>query len=246
MKSKRTSRGAIRLLWAIVPVIGLIAATDPAGSAPRKQMLFGSEEHRARSIHLFPKWTGILRRYNAQRTRPRGTCRAGAAECRVVEWRSALDGLRGRSRRDQLRAVNRLVNRVRYAADDANYRVADYWAAPGEFFAKGGDCEDYAIAKYLSLKALGFPPGAMRILVLHDERRRTPHAVLIVSSGGVSYVLDNTTDEIVDASRIHHFRPIYSINEAFWWLHRRPAKDRDYSAIITAVSRQNKIRTTDR
>ena len=239
MKSKRSSRGASRFLWAIVPVIGLMALTEPAGSAPRRQTLFGSEEQRARSIHLFPKWTNILRRHNARRTRPRGACRAGAAECRLGEWRKALDGLRGRDRQDQLRAVNRLINRVPYAADDANYGVADHWAAPDEFFAKGGDCEDYAIAKYLSLKAVGIPPGAMRILVLYDERRRAPHAVLIVSLNGVSYVLDNTTDEIVDARRIHHFRPIYSINEAFWWVHRRPAKVRDYSAINTTVSRKH-------
>ena len=55
----------------------------------------------------------------------------------------------------QIKAVNNFMNKSRYIQDNKNWGKKDYWASPGEFLAKFGDCEDFSIAKYMALKYLG-------------------------------------------------------------------------------------------
>ncbi len=57
---------------------------------------------------------------------------------------------------DQIQAVNQFLNQWQYKTDEQNYGQRDYWAAPLEFLRRSGDCEDYAIVKYVSLRQLGF------------------------------------------------------------------------------------------
>ena len=113
------------------------------------------------------------------------------------------------------------MNRSPYIIDPINYGVPDYWATPVQFFVKDGDCEDYAITKYLSLRSLGWPAEKMRIVVLQDMNLNIAHAVLVVQLNGKGYVLDNQISQLVTDDQILHYRPIYSINENAWWLHRR-------------------------
>ncbi len=120
----------------------------------------------------------------------------------------------------QLKRVNGFMNRHRYIIDPINWGVKDYWATPGQFFRKHGDCEDYAIAKYLSLKMLGWDTGKMRIVVLRDLNLKIAHAVLLVRLNDSYMLLDNQIAIVVDSKRIRHYRPIYSVNEKSWWRHR--------------------------
>jgi len=60
----------------------------------------------------------------------------------------------------------------------------------------------------------------LRILVLQDLNLRLAHAVLIVYHKGRALLLDNQIKHVVDTRKVHHYKPIYSINEQFWWLHR--------------------------
>lgn len=93
----------------------------------------------------------------------------------------------------QLGNVNRYFNNVNYRSE-----TGDVWLAPAEFVAHGGDCEDYAIAKYLTLKALGVADDDMRIGVYGDPLKVSAHAVLIVRHSGREWVLD-----YLRGSRIH-------------------------------------------
>jgi hypothetical protein len=120
----------------------------------------------------------------------------------------------------QLEAVNAYVNRVPYQSDESRYGVVDYWATPREFFGKSGDCEDYAIAKYLSLRKLGWSADELRIVVLKDERRNELHAVLVAYHGGTAYLLDNLLPGVREHASVSNYRPIFSINEAGWHYHR--------------------------
>ncbi len=138
-----------------------------------------------------------------------------------------LAGLRGSAPLEQLAAVQAYVNRVRWVDDRRNYGEADYWATPDEFFVRGGDCEDYAFAKYEALKQLGFQPEQMRILVLTDLKLGEPHAVLLVLVDGRIWSLDNNLRNIFPADAIRHYDPIYSINETGWWMHRGTMRDVD-------------------
>ncbi len=97
--------------------------------------------------------------------------------------------------------------------------MKDYWSAPAEFFANGGDCEDYVISKYLSLRWLGFRADDVRLVVLIDQNRRLAHAVLVVKLDGRTLVLDNLNDRVRSWSELPHYRPLYSLNEQAVWLH---------------------------
>jgi predicted transglutaminase-like cysteine proteinase len=92
-------------------------------------------------------------------------------------------------RRKKIEAVNDYMNKVAFVPDSKNYGEKDHWATPMEFLARGGDCEDYAVAKYVSLRALGIPKDKMRIAIVNDEVMRMPHAVLIVYDRGQAMVL---------------------------------------------------------
>lgn len=169
----------------------------------------------------FPQWTAVMARDWARESQSDEICSARLGQpCRLNHWRHFLDSLRGESPVVQLQRVNRFINQIRYQADDVTWGQIDYWAAPGEFFATGGDCEDFAIAKFYSMKKLGFPADAMRIVVLHDTQRSLMHAVLVVTWEGRDWVLDNLSDSIVSWADRHHYEPIYSINEARYNLHQ--------------------------
>ena len=75
------------------------------------------------------------------------------------------------------------MNKVRYVRDPTNWNVKDYWETPWEFFEKQGDCEDYAINKYMTFRRLGYPPADMRIVVVRDLYSNVSHALLLVRQG---------------------------------------------------------------
>ncbi|MDH3597541.1 MAG: transglutaminase-like cysteine peptidase, partial [Rhodospirillales bacterium] len=113
----------------------------------------------------------------------------------------------------QLTEVNRAVNRVRYRDDLDNWGRPDYWAAPREFLARGGDCEDFATAKYLALRALGYGAEDLRLLILFDARRARAHAVLAVVLHRRVLVLDNLRGAILPLGNLPHYRVRCSLNE---------------------------------
>lgn len=195
-----------------------IAAVGTAASPPS---LFGSREVRSDKLFLFPKWRGALSRHFNEAALSEASCAETAFNrCHLRQWKEFLSGLSGIDKLSQVKAVNHFFNRHRYIIDPKNYGVPDYWASPFQFMTRDGDCEDYAITKYFSLRSLGFPADSMRILVLQDLNLNTAHAILVVYMGDRALVLDNQVATVVDADSIFHYRPIYSINEQHWWLHR--------------------------
>ena len=83
----------------------------------------------------------------------------------------------------KLNAVNRWVNKLKYDSDMHIYGVGDYWATLYEFVGKDrGDCEDYTIAKYYILKALGVDPHKMKFTyVVYRDRRGHLLAHMVLS-----------------------------------------------------------------
>ncbi len=204
-----------------------IAAAPPAAAAitlsaaPVYPPLFGSREIRGSSFAPFPKWTGLIERQVNESALYEGPCSAlRFNRCHLQEWRALLTSLQGKDRRTQADTVNRFINRAPYIIDPVNYRVSDYWATPLQFLNKDGDCEDYAIAKFISLRELGFTNDQLRIVILDDLNLGVAHAILVVYLEGEVLVLDNQQAKVVPAAKVRHYRPIYSINEEHWWLHR--------------------------
>ena len=201
-------------------LLGMIGVGASSQADAARPGLFGYRERESRAIKPFLKWTGTLDRYFAERKLEDAPCESGLFNrCHLRDWKSFLREISSWDTMTQIEEINAYMNRAPYILDPINYGVPDYWATPKQFFVKDGDCEDYAIAKYLSLRALGFPVRSMRIVVLQDENLRLAHAVLAVYYRGEIYILDNQIRRVVTHRRIRHYRPIYSINEEAWWLH---------------------------
>jgi predicted transglutaminase-like cysteine proteinase len=130
----------------------------------------------------------------------------------------------GRSRLDQLETVNRFLNDWRYKDDSKNYGRRDYWASPLEFFLRSGDCEDYAIVKYVTLRELGFAAEQLRLVVVQDVVRDLAHAVLAVYLGEQIYIMDNLNRAILPQEQVSQYVPYYSINENTRWAHVKPVE----------------------
>ncbi|MDA1100291.1 MAG: transglutaminase-like cysteine peptidase [Proteobacteria bacterium] len=207
------------LITALVPVLALTSGRPAtAGSLPA---LFDTAETRVDNHRPFPKWTGMLERYFADAGAKPGICTSRLYNrCHAKRWAELIDQLKGRDLASQLDAVNTYMNQARYTVDSINWGVRDYWATPGQFLAKYGDCEDYAIAKFLTLKRLGVDARNMRIVILQDLNLRIPHAVLAVYTESGIAILDNQIKHTVQAKAISHYQPIISLNEDSWWLHR--------------------------
>ena len=205
----------------------LVASGTPRriGRRDATRGIFGFDEVRLGKSEVFRKWSTALQRHSTNRVSNTLLCAKGILSlCRSEDMVSDFDSglLNVRQSSQHLPAVNQLVNRVSYVEDWANYRERDYWAAPGEFFGNGGDCEDYAIAKYLLLRELGVDPDSMRIVVVMDQFRDTAHAVLAIYAGNDIFILDNLSRVIEPHDLVDQYVPVYSLNENHAWLHTRP------------------------
>ena len=121
----------------------------------------------------------------------------------------------------RLEAVNLYVNRrVHFVDDSKQYGVADYWASAAQTLARGrGDCEDYAIAKLALLRRAGFAEHDLYLVIAHDLVRRQDHAVAVARVDGKLWLLDSGTDELLDASQAHDYRPVFSFSGSHSWTH---------------------------
>jgi predicted transglutaminase-like cysteine proteinase len=120
-----------------------------------------------------------------------------------------------------LQLVNSWVNQaIAFTADRELFERADYWAgAATTLKLRRGDCEDIALTKLQLLAAAGIPRQDMVLTIARDLVRNADHAVLIVRHDGRYYMLDNASDEILDASLGHDYRPILSFGSDQTWLH---------------------------
>jgi predicted transglutaminase-like cysteine proteinase len=97
----------------------------------------------------------------------------------------------------KLEKINNYINRIVPKYDEIGINT-DYWATRLEFLVSGGgDCEDYAIAKYQSLLDLGFDAHKMGLCVAKDRYSGTMHMVLGVKEGGLVQILDNLSFRIL-------------------------------------------------
>ncbi|MCE9507509.1 MAG: transglutaminase-like cysteine peptidase [Alphaproteobacteria bacterium] len=192
-----------------------VSATVRSGDrAIRYPELFGTQEFKSNDIAAFKKWTAELHRFEKQMKT------AAASSPGAVQWRALLRQMQGKPAREQIEGVNAFFNRIDYIEDIRNYGKTDYWATPVEFLTRGGDCEDFAIAKYAALRALGFSPQQLRVAIVMDEIRNIPHAILVVYSDAGDFVLDNQDKQVEAIAAVSRYKPIFSINSDSWWLHK--------------------------
>ena len=209
-------------VFALIFGCASLAHVDAEAAVKEKYpKLFGSTERRFRSMKPFKKWTGMLKRNEKERPIDGRPCDpAFHDECELSQWTDFLDSIRDEDAFEKITAINSYHNQAKYLTDQLNWKQKDYWETVAEFFARNGDCEDFSIAKYMSLRAVGFKASEVRILVVQDLNLKVGHAILVVYLDGKAYILDNQVNEVMEVSRIRHYRVQYSINEKYWWRHR--------------------------
>ncbi len=188
-----------------------------ASGAPEN--LFGYRQSEQNDIGSFPQWVDALERHLLDDLAEGDCTSTKFNSCHLRNWLGFLDRIRAMPKSEQVARVNRYANEKEYILDLQNYGLEDYWAIPRQFLYNGGDCEDYAITKFFSLRWLGFSVEQMRIVVLQDTNLRVPHAVLAVQSADDILILDNQVGEVLSHRRIVHYAPVYSINSDQWWIH---------------------------
>ena len=143
------------------------------------------------------------------------------ATVRLIAWENLMQEEKGKPEPEKLDRVNSFFNKLPYAEDMEIWGVKDYWATPIEFLCKGrGDCEDYAIAKYFTLKALGVSETKLKITYVKAIKLNQSHMVLAYYSkpGDEPLILDNLIDSIKPASQRDDLSPIFSFNGSGLWM----------------------------
>jgi predicted transglutaminase-like cysteine proteinase len=143
-------------------------------------------------------------------------CREDAESCPsyAAQFLRLIDAVKSKSGRARLEEANRAVNAaIRYVSDYAQHGEADRWSAPLATFATAkGDCEDYAIAKYVALREAGFPREQLRLVLVRDRAVRQDHAVLAAQLDDRWLILDNRRSELMADSDASSFTPLFAIN----------------------------------
>ncbi len=143
---------------------------------------------------------------------------------RLEQWRSMLTQQRDNDEQQQLLAVNDFFNHsVEFRNDIAIWGVSDYWATPLETLGKQqADCEDFSIAKYLSLLELGIDPQKLKITYVKADlgNKTQAHMVLAYypSPRAEPLILDNIGQRILPASRRPDLTPFFSFNSHGLWV----------------------------
>lgn len=177
---------------------------------------FGLVSERAPNGELWTKWRKVEAAIRDEMhivTR----CRASPEDCEslaALQFIAIVDAARFHAGRARLGEVNRAINlAVRYSDDVVQHGVDDHWASPLATLASGqGDCEDYAIAKFVALREAGVADEDLRIVIVRDNTLDEHHAVLAVHFDGRWIVLDNRRLALLEDNEFTHFIPLFAID----------------------------------
>jgi predicted transglutaminase-like cysteine proteinase len=167
---------------------------------------------------LVAKWQAVAHKLDDERVQlalcdgDRENCASGAA----LQLLSIVDSGRQREGRARLGEINRAINlAIRPMTDLAQFGQEDVWSSPLATFYRGaGDCEDYAIAKFVALRMAGIALEDLRIVVLADTLRGEGHAAAAVRLDGRWLILDNRRMAMVEDMAFRNYRPLFVIDQS--------------------------------
>ena len=166
---------------------------------------------------LREKWLGVERKLDDERVQlalcdgDRDRCVSPAA----LQFLAIVDNAKAREGRARLGEINRAINLAIRPMDDlAQHGAIDVWSSPLVTFASGaGDCEDYAIAKFVALRHAGISPDDLRIVIMRDTIRGEDHAVAAARLDGHWLMLDNRRMAMIDDAHVSNIRPTFVIDQ---------------------------------
>ena len=143
------------------------------------------------------------------------------AVARLHQWEKIANIDKKIEESRKLTLVNNFFNQAKFISDIKHWKKEDYWATPLELLAtNGGDCEDYSIAKYFTLREMGVPIEKMKITYVKAVKLNQAHMVLAyyTSLDAEPLILDNLISAIKPASLRNDLIPVYSFNGEGLWL----------------------------
>jgi predicted transglutaminase-like cysteine proteinase len=167
---------------------------------------------------LRAKWLGVAQKIDDERVQlalcdgDRERCASDAA----LKLLAIVDVARARDGRARLGEINRAINlAIRPMSDLAQYGEIDVWSSPLATLDRGaGDCEDYAIAKFVALRLAGIPAEDVRIVVMRDLLQGEDHAVAAARLDGQWLMLDNRRMAMIDDVHVRNYRPLFVLDES--------------------------------
>jgi len=176
---------------------------------------FGLFTFRAPDGLLWRKWRGVESAM-AKEKAVLEQCRTDAESCpaHAAQFLRLVGAVKSRSGRARLEEANRGINQaIRYVNDLTQHGELDRWSTPLASFATAkGDCEDYAIAKYVALIEAGVSRDDLQLVLVRDRLVRQDHAVLAARHDGRWLILDNRWSELTADSEATRFTPLFAIN----------------------------------
>jgi predicted transglutaminase-like cysteine proteinase len=166
---------------------------------------------------LLDKWLGVQRRLDDEMVQL-ALCegdRHGCVSQAAIKFLDIVDAARQREGRARLGEINRAINlAIRPVNDIAQHGRIDVWTSPLATLERGaGDCEDYAIAKFVALRRAGLASDDLRIVVLHDIISGEDHAVAAARFDGRWLMLDNRRMAMVADADVRNLRPTFVIGQ---------------------------------
>jgi predicted transglutaminase-like cysteine proteinase len=188
----------------------------PFSSSARPAEPFGLATTGVSTGSVNEKWQELKRKLDDERVQlalcdgDRDNCASDAA----LQFLAIVDSARRRDGRARLGEINRAINlALRPMSDLAQYGEIDVWSSPLVTFAHGaGDCEDYAIAKFMALQLAGIAAEDLRIIIMRNTFHGGDHAVTSVRHDGRWLMLDNMRMAMVEDVDVRNYRPLFAID----------------------------------
>ncbi len=161
------------------------------------------------------------------------------AKRRAVALNNLLNQLRSSSELVKIKKVNSFFNQIPYVTDMRLFGKKDYWQTRSEFLGRGaGDCEDYVIAKYFSLKQLGISTKKLYFTYVKALKLNQAHMVLTYykTPKSIPLVLDSINSKILPATSRRDLVPVYSFNGDALFL----SKQTGLGKIVPSGNKKNK------
>jgi predicted transglutaminase-like cysteine proteinase len=218
---------ALRAALFVCAVACLAPVTAGRAAAPGFTGALATASEPAEPFHLWTsrvfwgglaaKWQSVANKLDDERVQlalcdgDRENCASDAA----LQLLAIVDAGRQREGRARLGEINRAINLAIHPMSDlAQFGQEDVWSSPLSTFYRGaGDCEDYAIAKFVALRMAGIPSEDLRIVVLADVMRGEGHAVAAVRLDGRWLILDNRRMAMVEDMAFRNYRPLFVIDQ---------------------------------
>ena len=194
----------------------------PGRSAP---LLFGSHERLVgRPDQLFPQ--------------ARASDEPHRRTSVTDDWLKMIDTLRRFGIKGQVAGINTYLNNCERIDEIAYYAKVKRWATPALYFSNDYGCTDVAIAKYVSLRRLGFHPNRLRLVWIHDEDDHSDHTVLTVELDSQTFVLNDCYADIDTDTAYPEVHAVCSLNGRRFSLHWRPSDPDGVTAVLDRLVRR--------